>query len=220
MTKSEHPTWPPSIDPHRWERHHLVRNPFGELTREERTRLAIVDGDQWDSLIGRPHSAVQFIGDCGRGKTTRMLAIADRHAESAYVYLPENGTIPAIPTGNPVMIDEAQRLPRKIRHCIFSSGVSLVIATHKDLTGPLNRHGYQVHTERIGDHNNATHIRRVLNTRIEASMSDDGLAKLISAEDAEVLHRRFGSDLRGIEGFLYQQIQTQVMSDVEVRFVD
>ncbi|TWU51024.1 hypothetical protein Poly51_43180 [Rubripirellula tenax] len=213
-------TRPLPIDPDRWKRHQLFRNPFGELTRDERAELAIVDMDRFEPLIGQPRSAVQFVGDCGRGKTTRMLAIARRFADASYVYLPEGGPTPAIPDGNPVMIDEAQRLPRVIRNGIFAAGVSVVLATHKDLSGSLRRHGYQVHTDRIGGGNHSTLIRKILNARIRASMCGADSARMVSLDEAEALHQQFGSDVRAIEHYLYQRIQAQVMQHGEVRFID
>lgn len=98
-----------------WASCNLRRNPFGELTREERAEVAEVDVDRIAGRVAKPHTAVQLIGDCGRGKTTRMLALMNRFPDASYVYLPENGPCPAIADGNPLLIDEAQRLPRTAR---------------------------------------------------------------------------------------------------------
>ncbi len=76
------------------------------------------------------------------------------------------------------------------------------------------------HTERIGDHNNPELIQCILNARIEAAGSKYGNPARVSSDDAEKLFQRFGTDIRGIESYLYDQIQTQVMRDGEVRFVD
>lgn len=193
-----------------WARCNLTRNPFGELTSEERAEVAIVDVDSIASKLKRRLSAVQFVGDCGRGKTTRMLVLAKRLAGSSYVYLPENGPTPAIAQGNPLLIDEAQRLPREIRRRIFSTGIALVLATHRDLSRPLRRHGYTVHTEPIGKGNTPELVEQLLNRRIEASRLGEGPVPTISIEDSEQLVRRFGSDIRQIEHYLYEQIQTHV----------
>ena len=97
-----------------WAGRNLCRNPFGELSRAERAEVAVVDLDSIAARLAKMRSAVQLIGDCGRGKTTRMLALAQRFPESSYVYLPEDGPCPAIAEGNPLLIDEAQRLPRAV----------------------------------------------------------------------------------------------------------
>ena len=48
-----------------WAWCNLRRNPFGELTRQERVELAVVDVDSIAARIDGPHCAVQLIGDCG-----------------------------------------------------------------------------------------------------------------------------------------------------------
>ena len=55
----------------------LLRNPFGELVREERIPAAVVDVAAIEPLLNRPRVALQFYGDCGRGKTTHLLALLD-----------------------------------------------------------------------------------------------------------------------------------------------
>ena len=60
-----------------WAWCNLRRNPFGELSRNERAELAVVDIDAIADHASEPYHAVQLIGDCGRGKTTRMLALLD-----------------------------------------------------------------------------------------------------------------------------------------------
>lgn len=164
--------------------------------------------------------ALQFVGDCGRGKTTRLLAIADRFPGASYVYLPEDGPTPAIAAGRPLLIDEAQRLPRRVRNAVFANGAPLVLATHRDLTRPLRRHGYHVQTQQIGQGNDAALIERLLNARIEASRLGPGPTPRVTSNDAKRLSDRFGSDIRAVEFFLYEQVQTQVMTDGEVRFID
>jgi len=56
-------------------RYNLFRNPFGELSREERAELAVVDLSQWQPYFQDDQSVLQFIGHCGSGKTTHLLAI-------------------------------------------------------------------------------------------------------------------------------------------------
>ncbi|QDT02424.1 hypothetical protein K227x_08000 [Rubripirellula lacrimiformis] len=218
------------IDPDRWQRHNLIRNPFGELTKQERARLAIVDLQFLDPWIGKRHRAVQFVGDCGRGKTTRMLAIAHQWAGSCYVYLPEDGPTPPIPMADLLLIDEAQRLPGKLRRRVFATGMPLVLATHRDLSRSLARQGYQVHTESIGDGNDVRLIQQILNARIEAARWKSSPVPEVTLRDAEALFARFGSDIRQLEHFLYDRIQNQVMGSPmkasqviqngQMRFVD
>ncbi|MGI9471560.1 MAG: hypothetical protein ACR2NZ_08520 [Rubripirellula sp.] len=203
-----------------WARVNLCRNPFGELTAKERAETAVVDVDWFMSMLQRQSTAVQFIGDCGRGKTTRMLAIHSQIPDSSYVYLPENQPCPAIPEGNPVMIDEAQRLPRFVRRRVFATGLPLVLATHNDLTRSLRRHGYQVHTQHIGEGNVPELVWQLVNRRIEASRLAPGPIPNATVEDARVLVQRFGTNVRSIEHYLYDRFQSQVTGNGELRFVD
>ncbi len=204
-----------------WAWCNLRRNPFGELLREERVQLAVVDVACIARHVQQPRTAVQLIGDCGRGKTTRMLVLAASMANSAYVYLPEDEPCPAIPEGSPLLIDEAQRLPRAVRGRVFASGLPLVLATHSDLRRSLARAGYQVQTHHIGQTNDAALLRELLNRRIEASgLNPDDDVPELTAEDAATLVDRFGSDIRAIESYLYEVVQTQVFSHGEMRFID
>ena len=75
----------------------LRRNPFGELTAAERTRLAIVEFDAALQHLKSPRSVVQVVGEKGYGKTTHLLALAAQFSEHAYVHIPE-GQRATIPT--------------------------------------------------------------------------------------------------------------------------
>lgn len=205
---------------HPWARLNLYRNPFGEVTREERGALAVFEaGDLARCRVG-PGEAVQLIGDCGRGKTTRMLAIQSRSPDSSYVYIPEDGPCPAIPAGSPLLIDEAQRLPKKVRRDVFSAGLPLVLATHADLRRVLERFEYSVVTIWIGLENTPELVCRLLNRRIESSRRAPGPVPSVALEDARQLVQRFGSNVRAIEHFLYERLQRQVSEHGEVRFID
>lgn len=204
-----------------WPAHNLARNPFGELTRKERAKLAVVNVGAIKDFLSQPLTAHQFIGECGRGKTTRMLALHQQIVESSYTYLPEDEPCPSIPSGSIVMIDEAQRLPRRVRNEVFRSGLPLLLATHRDLTRPLRRAGYLVKTERIGETLTAHSLAQILNARINASQRDeDSPVKQIHVSDCETLLQRFGTNIRAIESYLYDVVQTQVNSHGEMRFID
>ena len=206
-----------------WSWCNLRRNPFGELSRTERAELAVFDSSEivkWIQCNGR---AVQLMGDCGRGKTTRMLALQKQMPDASYTYLAEDEPCGPIPVGRPVMIDEAQRLSRRGRRQIFTSGLPLVLATHRDLSGPLRRAGYRVTTHPIGERSDADHIRRIMNRRIEASRLAAGAVPTLTMEQAERLVANFGSDIRAMEGYLYDMVQQQKHRghrNGEMRFVD
>jgi len=210
-----------------WAWCNLFRNPFGEITREERAELAIVDVRELAEHVKDSRSAVQLIGECGRGKTTRMLALEQFLPAASYVYLDEDLSCGAIPSGNPLLIDEAQRLPRDVMRTLFSTGLPLILATHRDLSRSLRRFGYKVTNYPLGPSNDASLIMQAMNRRIEASRLETPRVEpgpvpvpRLSIKDAETLVHRFGSDVRAIESYLYEQVQKQVNSDGEMRFVD
>ncbi len=208
-----------------WAWCNLRRNPFGELTREERALVAVADTHVWTTMLRKPRVAIQFIGRKGRGKTTRMLALQRALPDASYTYIPETGPCPPIAWGRPILIDEAQRLPATARAAVLASSEPLGLATHHDLTRPLHVAGYEVITYKIGRENNATLLRQWTWRRIEASRLSNSpvcLSRLpqLSENDSERLIRRFGTDFRAIENFLYDKIQTQCYSHGEMRFID
>ncbi|MEM1069520.1 MAG: hypothetical protein AAGI63_11540 [Planctomycetota bacterium] len=203
-----------------WAGVNLRRNPFGELSPEERAELAVVDVEPILARLSEQRVAVQFIGACGRGKTTRMLALLKHLPNASYTYLPEDAACPAIAMGDPILIDEAQRLPRYVRRRIWSSGISLVLSTHRDLRRSLRRSGYRVTTMRIGNGNTPSHVCQLLNRRIDASRLHTGSVPSLTLRAAECLVSRFGSDIRAMEHHLYEQLQKQVEQHGEVRSFD
>lgn len=203
---------------------HLYRNPFGELTRSERAELAVVDADDWCDWLAGSRRALQFIGPSGNGKTTRLLALTLRFPRASYTYIPECEPCPALPSGYPLLVDEAQRLPRDARLALAQSGLPLVLGTHRNLARPLQRLGYAVLTVRIGKQNSPELLREIANRRIFSSRLSPSINNLripsLSLSDACKLTRRFGSNFRKAESYLYDQFQAQRYSHGEVRFID
>jgi hypothetical protein len=217
---------------HSWlpfSRWNLRYNPFGELLPAERARVAIFDVTPVAAALGEPTTAIQFIGQCGRGKTTRLLALQHHLAlppQSAICLPPWSWAIPAWwaktlrIAGSTLMIDEAQRMPPPVRRAIFHRRGSLVLGTHRDFSKQLRRAGYRVLTYEVGRGNDAEHVAQVANARLGAARLTAAKIPQVSIEDASWLVSRFGDDLRAIESFLYHQVQKQVDSDGEMRFID
>lgn len=210
----------------RW---NLRYNPFGELMPSERAAVAVFDARPIALQLLQGQTAIQFIGQCGRGKTTHLLAL-QRHLAipaAAAIYLPPLSW--AAPqwwyktlqlSGAAIIIDEAQRMPPPVRLALFRRRVPLVLGTHRDLTGPLRRAGYRVFTYAIGPQNDARHVAEVANARLAAARLTAAEVPQLSIEDAQWLVARFGDDLRAIESFLYHQVQQQVGCNGQMRFVD
>lgn len=195
-----------------WLRHNLVRNPFGELTREEWCEAVILDSqwiDQCTDWIQDGRGIIELAGRKGRGKTTRLLALHRRMADSHYVYIGEDRAIPALPNASPLIIDEAQRLPRRIFKQILKAEVPLVLSTHWPLFWGLNRPRRPVRRQRIGKANNAELIDKIIRKRIELARYRPGPLPQVSQSQVSMLFKRHGTNLRTIEHALYQQWQDQ-----------
>ena len=215
MTAASHtPAWLP------FGHLNLSRNPFGELTREERVAAAVVDVEELRSWVDDRH-ALQFIGDCGHGKTTHLLALLSMFSEAKYVYLPEDTRCPTIPDGSPLFIDEAQRLPLWRRFLVFRRNVPLVIGTHRDLSRPLRRAGYRVRTIDVAHGLTTTRLTSILNRRIELARIGPAIVPRIDDVVSGKLLARFGPNVRAMEHFLYERVQA-CSGDPrgEVRFSD
>ena len=189
----------------------LRKNPFGELSSEERTPLAIVDLDNvlhhLKQVTESRRPVVQFVGEKGFGKTTHLLAISARFPRSVYMHIPEGecGRIPN--NGEPLLVDEAQRLTFWQRIHLFRSDRTLILGTHRDFTRQLDRAGRSVLTLAADRHTNAEHVSEILNARILAVRRVDGPTPRITAATANRLFRQFGSDIRSIQHSLYEVFQ-------------
>jgi len=224
------PTWRP------FARLNLSVNPFGELAPQQRAEAAVVDVQSWKAWLAQSPAdgrlrAAQFMGDRGRGKTTHLLALRYAMPGAHYVHLPQHGPLPPVPEGPLVMIDEAQRLPWRLRRQVFSRGhaqqTTFVLGTHNDLRRSLRRAGYQVQTLTVAGLTDAAQVAKIMNVRIELARADAGPVPRLSLADAEALIARFGDDVRAMEGYLYERLQGYAGSEHhaeehygEVRFID
>lgn len=188
--------------------HNLRRNPFGELTATQLMKVAEVDVEELVSFLHQPRTAVQFSGDKGFGKTTHLFSLRDAIPTAGYVHIPEGERRP-IPEGQPVMIDEAQRLTWLQQRKLFRGQASLVLGTHRDFERSLRNNGFRVkaiNVERLADVNRTW---RILNARIRLFVRDDRCpSPTVSKETAGELHRRFQGCLRAIMHEMYVRFQT------------
>lgn len=188
-------------------RYNLFRNPFGELSRSERGELAVFDIAPWAQILSDARHVVQFIGECGRGKTSHLLAIQHAMPEFEYIYLPEDGARPKVPKYRPIIVDEAQRLSlRQLRRVLAESG-PLVFGTHVDLSLQIQEAKLQACTLHVGDALQASRLMAILNSRMAASRLTDGPVPQISNAAAVRLIDNYGTDIRSIEKHLYDEFQ-------------
>ena len=192
-------------------------NPFGEPTFDERGALAVVDlapAQAW--LTPGQRRALQWIGDSGRGKTTRLLAL--RHRTGApYVRVQLERPGPAFPQAPLLLVDELQHLPPRARRRLYRRGAALAIGTHDDLTRELERAGYAVQTVRVVDELSVERLEAMLGRRLEWARRGPGPLPQVPTGACRALLDRFGDDVRAIEHHLYERLQAQEeIGDVEV----
>lgn len=207
-------------------RYGLLRNPFGELTRGERAELAIVELRSWLEFLREPRAALQFIGPCGHGKTTHLLAMEKALNEQSsvpvpFVYFPEDGSQPKLPSSRPIIVDEAQRMKFFRKRQLLRSGGPLVLSTHVDLTRDLQRSGFHVRTVDVGLPKSAEAVLSMLEARLQAARlhrptqanaASECSEFSIDLSPAQVVAwlDRFGSNIRALEHYLYADLQQAV----------
>jgi hypothetical protein len=184
----------------------LRRNPFGELEREDRAALAVVDVDRWLRRLERPGFAVQFVGDKGHGKTTHLLALKQHLPRAGYVHVGE-GQRPRIPQTDPLLIDEIQRLPAGRRRRVFRARISLAIGSHVDFGAELARAGFKWDTVRVADALDAERLYEILNRRIQWARRRPGRVPKVTLRTAQSLLDRFGGNVRAMEARMYDLFQ-------------
>jgi hypothetical protein len=181
----------------------LRRNPFGHVDTAERAELAVVEIEGVVARLASPRYAVQFMGECGYGKTTHLLAIRACFAGAAYVHFPE-GEYPPIPEGTPLLIDECQRVPRRTRQRSFRRCVPLVLGTHVDFAAELRAAGYDVETVDVARQTTPRRLGELFQRRIEHVRRGPGPVPAVSLSTATWLLDRFGPNVRAIEAHLYE----------------
>ncbi|MFT7638943.1 MAG: hypothetical protein ACI9G1_000668 [Pirellulaceae bacterium] len=199
LTSGCHPTLP-------FAHLNLRRNPFGELSPAERMDVAVSDVSEFVEALREPGFAVQFLGDQGRGKTTHLLSIWRHFRDSPYLRIGE-GERPPIPIGDPLLLDEVQRISRWTRRRVFRRNISLAIGSHEDHEAELRRAGKRVVTVEVAKLMAAPRLQAILQRRIDAVRRVEGPIPRIKKQTVESLIAQFGSDIRGMEGQLYEVFQ-------------
>ncbi len=201
-----------------WSRLGLRWNPFGEPPQDEVASLIVLKGeDELAALLRRPRTVVQIMGEAGRGKTARLRRLQSHFPTAPYIYLGEDEPLPEIPPliarplgGPALLLDEAQRLPRRRRQRLFRearrAGASLVIATHQNLSNELD--GADLFVESITVQGLDPHgLLAILERRIDWARMSGGRPPRLTIDEARELSMRFGDDLRSLLDQLYEDYQ-------------
>lgn len=175
-------------------------NPFGEATPDDRARLAVVD-----LPVLEDGGVLQIVGDCGRGKTTHLLALRAAHPEAAYERLDRGQTrCREVPATGLFLVDEAQELERSALRRLLQRRGPLVLGTHFDLSPAAGRPLPLMGLPDLG----RGRLRQIVDRRIEWARRAEGPVPYVSDAMLDRLLARFGDDVRAIESALYDAIQT------------
>lgn len=199
----------------------LWRNPFGTPPAEDIAQLLVLPN--LSPLIASISEAlktpdkkiiIQFMGKCGRGKSSHMRALHAHFSDAPYLYFPEPGlNHPDIPTprlpksAKLLFLDESQRIPWFTRQRLFAQkNTSLILATHKDHRKEFSlKHKSVTHID-VGELSPQT-LRQIIEKRIQwAALKTPNLT--ITDELVHDLITLYQDDLRGMLGTLYELVQS------------
>lgn len=184
----------------------LRRNPFGALDRDEKARLAVADVDEhveWLKVAGR---VVEFMGDHGCGKTTRLLAMRRAMPRAAYLRASEQSGGVEVPDRPVVLVDEAQFLDPAWYGELFSTDRSYAVSTHRTLVETYRSFGLEVRCVEVKQVSSET-LGEIARRRIEASRRNSGAVPEIDESVLELLTQRHGDNLRAMFDELYMVFQ-------------
>jgi energy-coupling factor transporter ATP-binding protein EcfA2 len=187
--------------------YNLKRNPFGIVPWQDWPKVIVADLEGWIAHLQQPGTALQLIGEGGRGKSTHLRTLHRYFLDSTYTYIPPGRRI-AIPDEPRLFLDESQRLPwwRRERH--FRKAKTLAIATHKLHTKQLERLGYRVITHEVKGLD-IERLRAITQKRIEWARKTSGPLPFIPDESLEYLLTQHQDNLRAIESELYEVFQNR-----------
>lgn len=185
----------------------LRRNPFGWLSEDDRAELACVDVGAIIERLRDRTCAVQFVGEKGFGKTTHLLAIRRLLPNASYAHLATRGDL-FDASGDPVIVDEAQRLTRRQRRQLFGMPVALVLGTHVDLMRDLRRSGREVVTVAVEGSMSQERLQALLQVRVEHARRGPGHLPMVTLATAGRHLQRHGPDVRAILDDLYLHIES------------
>ena len=184
----------------------LTRNPFGELSTDERIRVACLRSEEMMDFLKQPKSCLQFLGEKGRGKTTHLLFLRRKLKAGSYVHYEEHEKT-TVPDDTILILDEFQRLGRTKRRQAYRKANTLLLGTHQDYSHEIQRAGFKVKTIQVPIRLTATWLCEIAQKRIEEFRRNDGRIPHLRIQEAEALLSDYGSNLRSIFSHLYDCIQ-------------
>lgn len=185
----------------------LRRNPFGEVPDVERGALAVLDVGPWREFLKQERAYLEFLGEAGRGKSTRLHALRGHFPEAPYCYFPEDGPFPEIPERAPTLfLDETWRLGWWTRRRLLRGGSRLICATHHSHARAARRAGRPVMSVTV-EGLEPELLRAIIVRRVEAARRGGGAVPEVPETRIRALIARHGDALRAIEYDLYDDFE-------------
>lgn len=192
-------------------------NPFRALTNAEWAEVAVLPKSV-ASVINSGFNHLQILGTTGSGKTTTLLGLTARFAQTgtrtAYEYLPHDqhrfGT--NVSGLEILLLDEAQRLSPRERHRLLATvarsrgKLRLVLSSHEDLT-PLFAHRALALTTVRYDAITEDHLQAVITRRLTYFALTDVPSVTVAPDALSYLWQTYGVNLRAAEYLLYEVFQ-------------
>lgn len=181
-------------------------NPFGELTRDERARLAVVDLESLVTYLGEKGQAIQFLAPSGSGKSTHLLALYSRFSDARYVQFYPDAR-PSLLVGALSFFDSFDVLTARQRKRYYQRTDSLACTTHADLSRELRDAGFTVKTVKVGGYD-PSQVKTMFERRLTyAQRHLDQPIPTLNEETIAHLVKRYGANIRAMEDHLYDVFQ-------------
>lgn len=203
----------------------FVGNPFRALSETEWEEAAILPPAMRFVMANNDTDSVQILGTAGHGKSSALRAVirdaqwTDRWV--AYEYIPHGAQSfgASVEVDGWFCLDEAQRLNPRERERLIElcreKNLRLFLGSHEDLTPLFNRARLPLATITL-DTPEPAHFDKVLQNRL-SRFARSGTPRASLTPDAfAFLRKRFGSDLRGAERFLFDVFQESVREPVAI----
>ncbi|MEL6348358.1 MAG: hypothetical protein AAFV53_34930 [Myxococcota bacterium] len=186
-------------------------NPFSEPLPEDRLALVVGDVSSMASTLSTGRVCIQLMGDHGRGKTSRLLALK-RTLGAPYVRLRDSHHIPAAPV---VLLDEGELLWRRPWWRLRRCGAAAV-STHRDLSVMMRALGFSVVTRSVRGLS-LDGLVAMVDHRLRWAQREEGPVPGVPLRTLRALLATYGDDVRTIEDVLYDRFaQLEEIGDVEV----
>jgi len=202
---------------HPFARLHLRVNPFGEVPEAERGGLVVpvVELRPLAEWLKAPGRAVEFLGECGHGKSSHLHALRDlMRAPGGMPVLTrfgpdERAKARAVPRAPVSFVDESQLLSGRERRRLFQRSGSFALGTHESHAEELRSRGFDCRTV-IVDTNDFENVKRIVAGRIAWARDGEGSPPQVSEATLRRLHTKCGADLRLLGDELYDLYQRWV----------